>query len=261
MRKAKGVRTCKASEARALVSRDQPILPNRDTAIVIGVDVSLGFAWIPTADFEDLGLPTRIQVGKLRPDVEFRDRPVRCRYDILFKYEIGTLDMDFMVAGRGAQLRLVKGDRRLDLLQSQPLGRFAYNFAQGFDCGPARLTWSTAPFGPLHIIGTGGAPSDCRRCEANRSDRQHGRNCAIYQFGTEMLAERFGYPVERAGPQIERKILPGLIRSSRAVITLDKIKAAAVSLRPSKDSSACFSTSVHGRKSRRRQEPKAQLKL
>lgn len=42
-----------------VVSRDQPIFPNRDAAITRGIDVPLRLAWNPASDLEDLGLLTR----------------------------------------------------------------------------------------------------------------------------------------------------------------------------------------------------------
>src|SRR5690349_8349184 len=99
-----------------IVGRDQPVFPNRDTAIAIGIDVSLRLARDPAADLEDLGFAARIALSQLHSDIEFGDWPAWGSDGILLKYEIRALDMDFLAVCRGAQLRLVKGDRSLGLL-------------------------------------------------------------------------------------------------------------------------------------------------
>jgi hypothetical protein len=75
-----------------VIGRDQPIFPNRDATIAIGIDVAVRPARNPAADFEHLGLPPWIALGKLYLDFEFGDGAVGGRNDILLENQIRALD-------------------------------------------------------------------------------------------------------------------------------------------------------------------------
>lgn len=105
-----------------VIRRDQPVFPDRNAAIAIGIDMSLRLTRDSAADLKDLGFLTRIELGQLNPDIEVGEGPAGGRDDIPLKYEIVALDMNFRTVSRSAQLRLVKSDRSLDFLQRQQLG-------------------------------------------------------------------------------------------------------------------------------------------
>lgn len=104
---------------RVVFGRDQPILPNRDTAIAVGIDVAIGVSRNSATDLENARLATGKKIGQLHFDVEFGERPGRCGNDTFLEYEISALDMDRLIACRSVKLRLVKANRPSDFLQRE----------------------------------------------------------------------------------------------------------------------------------------------
>jgi hypothetical protein len=99
------------------------MFPYCDAAIPVGIDVAIRLARNATAYLEHLGLKARITDWQLYADVEGGNRAARSRDDVLLKDEIAALDMDGVAVIPSVHLRLVKGDRRLDLVERQQVFR------------------------------------------------------------------------------------------------------------------------------------------
>src|SRR5689334_9340500 len=99
------------------------MLPYRDAAIPVVIDVAIRLARDPAANLEHLGLKARIADGQLHTDVEGRYRAPRSGDDVLLKDEKAALDADGVAVITRVQFRLVKGDRRFDLVERQQIFR------------------------------------------------------------------------------------------------------------------------------------------
>lgn len=64
---------------------DQPVFPNRDTAVAIRIDMAIRVSRNPAADLENSWFVTGIMPCQFDFDVEFGDRPVRGGNDTFLK--------------------------------------------------------------------------------------------------------------------------------------------------------------------------------
>lgn len=100
----------------------QPMLPHRDAAIAIKIDMAIGGAGNPAARLEDLGLNGGIATAYLHADDKFRDRPTGHGSHAAFGHQKPALDQDLLFDKPSVQLGLIERDRRLNRFERQQVG-------------------------------------------------------------------------------------------------------------------------------------------
>lgn len=90
----------------------EPVLPHRDTAITITIDMAIGIAGYPTVHLERFGLNKRIVAAYLHADGKFGDRAISCGRRSLHNQK-AAFDQEMRLIQADVQLGLIEGNRSL----------------------------------------------------------------------------------------------------------------------------------------------------
>lgn len=117
--------TGKIGSNSGVACRRQPVFPDRDTAIAIGVDMMVGIAGNSTAGLEYAGFDTRIGERQLNPDSVLGQRTFRVVGGAAVCNQESAFDQDSVVLARCPEAGLVERNRGLDLGQCQQGSRLS----------------------------------------------------------------------------------------------------------------------------------------
>ena len=102
-----------------ITGASQPVLPNGDAAVAIGINVTVRMARNAPGDREYLGLQMRVAIGQHHLDIKRGYEACRVGNGAVLKDQIGAVNENIVVVGSRAQLWLRESDGRLHFPQRQ----------------------------------------------------------------------------------------------------------------------------------------------